>query len=60
MLAKSWEKLSKPMNLSGQPRPFQLKKAYQPASPIGRMMKTVKRTRAGGRKMMTVVRPPRV
>ncbi len=30
--------------------PFQLKKAYQPASPIGRMTKTVKSNRAGGRK----------
>ena len=60
LLLKSWTKLSRPMKLVGAPRPFQLKKAYQPASPIGRMMKTVKRTSAGGRKMSAVVSPPRV
>ena len=43
LLAKSCVKLSRPTNFCGQPSPFQLKKPYQPASPIGRTMKTVKR-----------------
>src|SRR5687768_8040812 len=45
------------MNLSSSSMPFQLKKLYQAASPIGSTMKTVKSASAGGRKISAVSSP---
>ena len=60
LVAEQLDEVVEADEIGRRPRPFQLKKAYQPASPIGRMMKTVKSTSAGGRKMSAVVSPPRV